>query len=207
MAAATHLCFSIPISISPVLSRKAASFVTPNFQTTQSRIYCNVNPLGDFGARDPFPAEIESQFGEKVLGFASTEHKILIPTASALSLAQQECTPISPSQTPLYEFEAKQLLLKIVGWKLANDDGVLKLQCTWKLRNFECGVELINRIGKVVEGTGHLPTLHQLEQSNQVHAELWTPSIGGLSVNDFIVAAKIDQVKTSDLIPRKRVWA
>ncbi|KAF3655337.1 putative metacaspase-1-like [Capsicum annuum] len=280
MATATHLCFSIPISISPVLSRKAASFVTPNFQTTQSRIYCNVNPLGDFGARDPFPAEIESQFGEKVLGFASTEHKILIPTASALSLAQQECTPISPSQTPLSEFEAKQLLLKsvivilteyplmelhwaggnsevldlcfltleevskvenltkrvlflslvflaekvvvlvvvlaeicslsldlVVGWKLANDDGVLKLQCTWKLRDFECGVELINRIGKVVEGTGHLPTLHQLEQSNQVHAELWTPSIGGLSVNDFIVAAKIDQVKTSDLIPRKRVWA
>lgn len=29
-----------------------------------------------------------------------------------------------------------------------------------------------------MEGTGHLPTLHQLEQSNQVHAELWTASIG-----------------------------
>jgi len=30
---------------------------------------------------------------------------------------------------------------------------------------------------------------------------------GGLSMNDFIVAAKIDQIKTSDLVPRKRVWA
>lgn len=30
---------------------------------------------------------------------------------------------------------------------------------------------------------------------------------GGLSMNDFIVAAKIDQIKTSDLVPRKRAWA
>ncbi|MCD9644091.1 Alpha subunit of the F1 sector of mitochondrial F1F0 ATP synthase [Datura stramonium] len=180
-------------------------------KTTQSRICtrirCSTDLLGDFGARDPFPAEIESKFGEKVLGYSNTEHKILIPAASALSLAQQECTVISPDQTPLSDFEARQLLFKVVGWRLEHEDGVLKLKCTWKLRDFECGVELINRIGKVVEGTGHLPTLHQLEQSNQVHAELWTASIGGLSMNDFIVAAKIDQIKTSDLVPRKRVWA
>ncbi|XP_060181549.1 probable pterin-4-alpha-carbinolamine dehydratase, chloroplastic [Lycium barbarum] len=212
MATTTHLCFSPPISVSSVFSHKSqkANFLTP--KTSQSRristiIRCNTDPLGDFGARDPFPEEIESQFGNKVLGFSDTEHKILIPTASALSLAQQECTVISPDQTPLSDYEARQLLFKVVGWKLSREDGVLKLQCTWKLRDFNCGVELINRIGKVLEGTGHLPTLHQLEQSNQVHAELWTPSIGGLSMNDFIVAAKIDQIKTSDLVPRKRVWA
>ncbi|TMW83056.1 hypothetical protein EJD97_003125 [Solanum chilense] len=210
MAAATHLSFSPPISVSSLPLRKP-NFVTPNLQTSQSRICtrirCNTNLLGDFGARDPFPAEVESKFGEKVLGNPDTEHKILIPAASALSLANQECTDILPNQTPLSEFEAKQLLFKVVGWRIANEDGVLKLQCTWKLKDFDCGVELINRIGKVVEGTAHLPTLHQLEQSNQVHAELWTPSIGGLSMNDFIVAAKIDQVKTTDLVPRKRVWA
>ncbi len=78
--------------------------------------------------------------------------------------------------------------LQVVGWRIANEDGVLKLQCTWKLKDFDCGVELINRIGKVVEGTGHLPTLHQLQQSNQVHAELWTPSIGeyASSVTPFL---------------------
>lgn len=210
MAVATHLCFCPPISLCFLPSRRA-NFLTPNLQTNQSRnctrIRCSTDLLGDFGGRDPFPAEIESKFGEKVLGYCNTEHKILIPTASALSLAQQECTPTSPNQTPLSEFEAKQLLIKVVGWRLAHEGGVLKLQCTWKLRDFECGLELINRIRKVVEGTGHLPTLHQLEQSNQVHAELWTASIGGLSMNDFIVAAKIDQVKTSDLVPRKRVWA
>ncbi|CAI9090320.1 OLC1v1025070C1 [Oldenlandia corymbosa var. corymbosa] len=165
-----------------------------------------IDLLGDFGARDPFPAEIESNFGEKVIGNFGTEHKILIPNATALSLSQQSCTPISPQQQPMSEEDAKQLLFKVVGWRLINEEGGLKLQCLWKLRDFHSGIELINRIHKAVEDTGHFPNLH-LEQPNQLRAELWTSSIGGLSLNDFIVAAKIDEVKSSDLIPRKRVWA
>ncbi|KAI4324886.1 hypothetical protein MLD38_030330 [Melastoma candidum] len=161
---------------------------------------------GDFGARDPFPEEIESNFGDKVLGFSSTEHKILIPNASVLSLAEQECSPVSPVQDPMPQEEARMLLKKVVGWRLLDEEGGLKLQCLWKLRDFKCGVELVNRIFKVVEATGHYPSLH-LEQPDQVRAELWTSSIGGLSMNDFIVAAKIDKIKTSDLAPKKRVWA
>ncbi|KAF4362893.1 probable pterin-4-alpha-carbinolamine dehydratase, chloroplastic [Cannabis sativa] len=163
--------------------------------------------LGDFGARDPFPAELESQFGEKVLGNVSTEHKILIPNLDALSLAQQQCDPyVSPMQPPMSEDEATKLLKKVIGWRLINEEGNLKLQCLWKLRDYQCGIELINRIYKVVESTGHFPDLH-LEQPNQIRAVLWTSSIGGLSMNDFIVAAKLDEIKTSDLAPRKRVWA
>ncbi|KAL5569696.1 hypothetical protein UlMin_026271 [Ulmus minor] len=162
--------------------------------------------LGDFGARDPFPAELESRFGEKVLGNVDTEHKILIPNLSALSLSQKECAPVSPLQPPMAEDDAKKLLNKVIGWRLINEEGGIKLQCLWKLRDYQCGIELINRIYKVVETTGHFPNLH-LEQPNQVRAELRTSSIGGLSMNDFIVAAKIDEIKTSDLAPRKRAWA
>ncbi|XVF54837.1 hypothetical protein PTKIN_Ptkin05aG0213300 [Pterospermum kingtungense] len=162
--------------------------------------------LGDFGARDPFPQEIESGFAEKVLGNVDTEHKILIPNASALSLAQQDCSPVSPLQPPMSVDDAKALLKKVVGWRLLDEEGGLKLQCLWKLRDFKSGVELINRIYKVTEATGHFPNIH-LEEPNQVRAELWTASIGGLSMNDFIVAAKIDEIKTSDLAPRKRIWA
>ncbi|KAI4338232.1 hypothetical protein L6164_016576 [Bauhinia variegata] len=100
----------------------------------------------------------------------------------------------------------EEVVRQVVGWRLLQEEDGLKLQCLWKLRDFKCGVELINRICNVVEATGHFPTLH-LEQPNQVRAELWTASIGGLSMNDFIVAAKIDEIKTSDLAPRKRVWA
>lgn len=69
--------------------------------------------LGDFGARDPFPAEIESNFGDKVIGYSNTEHKILIPNARALALSQQECVPVSSLQAPMAEDEAKMLLKKV----------------------------------------------------------------------------------------------
>ncbi|XP_065872007.1 probable pterin-4-alpha-carbinolamine dehydratase, chloroplastic [Euphorbia lathyris] len=162
--------------------------------------------LGDFGARDPFPAEVESKFGDKVLGNVDTEHKILIPKLSAFSLAQQQCSPLSPLQPPMSKDDAQQLLKKVIGWRLLDEEDGLKLKCLWKLRDFKCGVELINRIYQTTKDSGHFPDLH-LERNNQVRAVLWTASIGGLSMNDFIVAAKLDEIKTSDLAPRKRVWA
>ncbi|KAG6605648.1 putative pterin-4-alpha-carbinolamine dehydratase, chloroplastic, partial [Cucurbita argyrosperma subsp. sororia] len=129
---------------------------------------------GDFGARDPFPAEIESNFGDKA---------------------------------PMPEDEAQKLLKKVVGWRLVdNGRGQFKLRCLWKLRDFKCCVELINRISNAVDDANHFPDIH-LDQPNQVTAELWTSAIGGLSMNDFIIAAKIDEIKTIDLAARKRAWA
>lgn len=69
--------------------------------------------LGDFGARDPFPAEVESGFADKV-GNVDTEHKILIPRLSAMSLAQQQCSPVSPLQGPMSKDDAEKLLKKVI---------------------------------------------------------------------------------------------
>ncbi|XP_022738872.1 uncharacterized protein LOC111291418 [Durio zibethinus] len=212
--ASTTTPLSLGLVLPPLLSprqHRHHHLVTGFSSPTQSRLSLRIRALGpdllgDFGARDPFPEELESGFAEKVLGNVDTEHKILIPKASALSLAQQDCSPVSPLQAPMSVDDAKALLKKVVGWRLLDEEGRLKLQCLWKLRDFKSGVELINRIYKVTEATGHFPNLH-LEEPNQVRAELWTASIGGLSMNDFIVAAKIDEIKTSDLAPRKRIWA
>ncbi|XP_057971731.1 probable pterin-4-alpha-carbinolamine dehydratase, chloroplastic [Malania oleifera] len=216
MATTTPLCFSAcvsprcpgPHSIQKSLislSRHRLPGLMKNRSWVRTRALGG-DMLGEFGARDPFPAEIESGFGEKVLGNVDTEHKILIPDLSALSLARQHCSPVPPSQPPMSEEDAQKLLNKVVGWRILDEEGALKLQCLWKLRDFRCGLELVNRIYKVAEAAGHFPNLH-LEHPNQVRAELWTASIGGLSMNDFIVAAKIDKVETSDLVPKKRIWA
>ncbi|CAN1180024.1 Probable pterin-4-alpha-carbinolamine dehydratase, chloroplastic [Linum perenne] len=206
MAASSQLFFSLPL---PKLSQASTHVPVPSMKRTRIinfRIRAAGGDLGDFGARDPFPAEIESRFGDKVLGNSDSEHKILIPNISAMSLAQLECSPVSPVQSPMSKDDAQRLLKKVVGWRLVEELGGLKLQCLWRLRDFSSGIELINRINKVIEGSGHFPNLH-LEQPNLVRAELWTSSIGGLSMNDFIIAAKIDGIRTSDLAPKKRVWA
>ncbi|KAJ6970929.1 hypothetical protein NC653_035260 [Populus alba x Populus x berolinensis] len=213
----TYIPFSLPLSklSSPHNHHHhfKVSILTPTRIPTL-RIQAMGDKLSEFGARDPFPAEIESAFAEKVLGNVDTEHKILIPTVSALSLSQQECTLISPLQDPMSKVDAQNLLKKTQA-KVAYPALIFPLHrhikflagdsSIKKLRDFKCGVELVNIIYKVTESCGHFPDVH-LEQS-QVRAELWTESLGGLSMTDFIVAAKIDEIKTSDLVPRKSVWA
>uniref|UniRef100_A0A2P2J2N7 4a-hydroxytetrahydrobiopterin dehydratase n=1 Tax=Rhizophora mucronata TaxID=61149 RepID=A0A2P2J2N7_RHIMU len=211
MASTGQLSLSLPLlKLSPPRRHRLGHFkvgalTRTNFGGLRTRAAVGAGS-DDFWSRDPTPQEIESGFAEKVLGNVDTEHKILIPYVSALSLCQQECTPISPLHPPMSKEDAQKLLKKVVGWRLLDEEGRLKLQCLWKLRDFKCGVELINRIFKAVESSGHFPDIH-LEHPNQVRAELWTSSVGGLSMNDFIVAAKIDEIKTSDLVPRKRIWA
>ena len=55
------------------------------------------------------------------------------------------------------------------------------------------GMDFFRRVAEIAEADGHHPDLHLAGYRN-VWIELWTHAIGGLSENDFILAAKIDQV-------------
>jgi len=55
------------------------------------------------------------------------------------------------------------------------------------------GIEFFDKVATLAEEEGHHPDLH-LQGYRQLAIELWTHAIGGLSENDFILAAKINQV-------------
>ncbi|KAF8642698.1 hypothetical protein HU200_067071 [Digitaria exilis] len=221
------MALSLPLPLASPLTAAAASTFTPSFQLHPSavsmrhgrvrapprgNVTAKADLLGDLGGRDPFPEEIESKFGEKVLGNVDTLHNILIPSLSALSLAGLPLQPAAAAE-PLSLDDARRLLLKVVGWRLVLSDDErrpARLQCVWKVRDEACGQELVARINAALDGAEHGPAVLAMEApNNQVRAELSTPSDDGdcLTVNDFIVAARIDKVKTLDLIPKKRVWA
>ncbi|KAG0585744.1 hypothetical protein M758_2G033900 [Ceratodon purpureus] len=164
---------------------------------------------GGWGARDPYPAEIESNFGDRINGNVDTEHIIMVPTLAVLSLSEKTIKPLAEGAVPLTEAEAKALLRKVVGWRLVNqgssDGAGLKLQCDWVLRDSDSVNELYSRIAKVAEATSYEHEIQTLE-NNKVRIEVWTPAIGGLSENDFIFASKLDQVETKDLTKRLRTW-
>ena len=61
------------------------------------------------------------------------------------------------------------------------------------MTNFVAGMRFFDEVAKVAEDDGHHPDLHIVGYRN-VSIELWTHAIGGLSENDFILAAKIDQL-------------
>ena len=100
-------------------STKQCSFSSSSSSSSSSSRKRNLHVIRantgvDFGARDPFPAEIESNFSDKVLGCWDTEHVILVPNAPALSLAAQSCIHPLPESIQAFSLdEAKALLRKV----------------------------------------------------------------------------------------------
>jgi 4a-hydroxytetrahydrobiopterin dehydratase len=64
---------------------------------------------------------------------------------------------------------------------------------SWTVKNFMAGIDFFNKVAALAEEEGHHPDLH-LEGYRQVTIVLWTHAVGGLTENDFILAAKINQV-------------
>ncbi len=110
---------------------------------------------------------------------------------TADQLAKKKCAPCEGGVEACSIEQANSQLANLDGWSLIADG--TRIRKNWKLRNFVAALDFFNRVGEIAEADGHHPDLH-LEGYRNVWIEMWTHAIGGLSVNDFILAAKIDEV-------------
>ncbi|HEY3965302.1 MAG TPA: 4a-hydroxytetrahydrobiopterin dehydratase [Planctomycetaceae bacterium] len=110
---------------------------------------------------------------------------------SSADLAQRKCVPCEGGVAPLKRDEALVLLKKLSEWKLT--PGGKRIRKEWTVKNFMAGIDFFKHVADVAEAEGHHPDLH-LEGYRNVAIEIWTHAIGGLSENDFILAAKIDRL-------------
>ncbi|MEX0930540.1 MAG: 4a-hydroxytetrahydrobiopterin dehydratase [Candidatus Paceibacterota bacterium] len=106
-------------------------------------------------------------------------------------LTQKHCVPCEGGVEPLSREEAQTKLAQLSGWELTGDATAITKTLTRK--DFAGALMLVNAIGGIAESEGHHPDL-SIHDYNNVTVTLSTHSIGGLSENDFIVAAKIDEV-------------
>lgn len=106
-------------------------------------------------------------------------------------LIQKKCKPCEGGVDPMTTEECQEQLTKLEGWQLT-DDGK-RIVKHWVVKNFMAGMNFFNKVAEIAEDDGHHPDIH-LAQYRNVSIELWTHAIGGLSENDFIVAAKIDEL-------------
>jgi 4a-hydroxytetrahydrobiopterin dehydratase len=105
------------------------------------------------------------------------------------NLTKQKCHPCEDAAGRLSKKEAVALLKQLHGWTLTGDKkGVTK---TYKMKDFMAAIRYMQKIAPVAEREDHHPDLH-LTGYRTLRIELSTHSIGGLSRNDFILAAKID---------------
>ena len=107
------------------------------------------------------------------------------------TLQSKKCQPCEGGVPPLSRGEVERLLGALQGWKLTADGQRIRRE--WTVKNFMAGLDFFNQVGALAEAEGHHPDLHLVGYRN-VAIELWTHAIGGLSENDFILAAKIDGI-------------
>src|SRR5262249_47505843 len=109
--------------------------------------------------------------------------------ASATELTRKNCRPCEGGVPPLTPEQVRDHLAAVPDWKLTADGKRLRRE--WRVKDFSAGLEFFNRVGQLAEAEDHPPDLHLTGYRN-VAIELWTHAVGGLSENDFILAAKID---------------
>jgi 4a-hydroxytetrahydrobiopterin dehydratase len=107
----------------------------------------------------------------------------------AEALVEQHCVPCEGGTKPMTAANAMAYLPDLPGWSLA-EGKPLKIERKLKFKDFARAMAFVNKLAELAEEEGHHPDI--CISWNRVELELFTHTIGGLSQNDFIVAAKTD---------------
>lgn len=105
------------------------------------------------------------------------------------NLADRSCTPCDAGTPPLSAREVEPLVGQLRGWRVEN---AKKLTKSYRFKDFVGAVAFVDAIVPLAEAEGHHPDL--LVRWGEVRVYLWTHAVGGLTDNDFVMAAKIDRM-------------
>ncbi|HXF43965.1 MAG TPA: 4a-hydroxytetrahydrobiopterin dehydratase [Candidatus Paceibacterota bacterium] len=108
----------------------------------------------------------------------------------SLNLVGKTCVACEGSVPPLSREEAGRYLKETPGWRLLADG--LGIEREFNFRDFGAALAFVNKVAALAENEGHHPDIHVFY--NRVRLELSTHAIGGLSENDFILAAKVNLI-------------
>ncbi|HEX9640860.1 MAG TPA: 4a-hydroxytetrahydrobiopterin dehydratase, partial [Candidatus Krumholzibacteria bacterium] len=115
-----------------------------------------------------------------------------LPLLFAADLATKRCVPCEGGAEPLSREAAEVYLAQVPGWRIV-EGAPLTIARDVKRKDFAGAMAFVNKMAAVAEEQGHHPDF--CVSWNKVKIELVTHSIGGLSENDFIMAAKINALE------------
>ena len=115
--------------------------------------------------------------------------------ATAEELVAKKCIPCEGGVPKLTPEQVSEQLKSLSGWKAANDGERIRKE--WTVKNFVAGMKFLEEVATIAEDEGHHPDVHLTSYRN-VAIEIYTHAIGGLSENDFILAAKIDKLPVEE---------
>ena len=108
-------------------------------------------------------------------------------------LEEEKCVPCEGGVLPFDISEIHKYQKKVDGWDIINNEKkIFFLEKIFKFKNFLESQKFVNEVGKISEEEGHHPDISF--GWGYAEIKITTHAIEGLSENDFILAAKIDQL-------------
>lgn len=106
-------------------------------------------------------------------------------------LTEKKCVPCEGGTPPLTAEQIQEYLPQLdSGWEVLDN---LKIKKEFKFKDFKEAMVFVNKVAALAEAENHHPDIHIFYR--KVLIELWTHAVGGLSENDFILAAKIGSLR------------
>ena len=107
-------------------------------------------------------------------------------------LTRASCEACRAGAPELTDREIAELQPDVPEWKVATMDGVRRIRREFTFKDFQSAMNFAVAVGELAEREGHHPDLHV--SWGRVVVETWTHKIRGLHMNDFILAAKTDEI-------------
>jgi 4a-hydroxytetrahydrobiopterin dehydratase len=108
------------------------------------------------------------------------------------NLSAEKCIACRKGEPALTDAEIETLKVHAPEWQIREVDGMQRLERTFKFKNFAEALDFTNKVGAVAEEEDHHPRI--VTEWGKVTLQWWTHVIGGLHKNDFIMAAKSDEL-------------
>ena len=109
-----------------------------------------------------------------------------------VALSEEKCEACRADAPKVSNHELAQLIRAIPDWNIEVRDGVMQLEKSYPFNNFVEALDFTNKVGRLAEEEGHHPAL--LTEWGMARVTWWSHKIRGLHRNDFIMAAKTDQL-------------
>src|SRR3990172_1256975 len=107
-------------------------------------------------------------------------------------LAKKHCVPSEDGVDPYTKEQAQDYLKATPDWEIL-DETPMKIQRKFVFKDFKQAIEFVNKVAEITNSEDHHPDIN-LHNYKKVDITLYTHAIGGLSENDYIMAAKISQM-------------
>ena len=107
-------------------------------------------------------------------------------------LAELKCTVCKVGDLPLSNDEINTFLRQIPEWELNRQAQPIRIQRSYKFPDYRPALDFTQAVGELAQAEGHHPAI--LTEWGRVTVSWWTHKVNGLHENDFIMAAKTDQL-------------